>query len=377
MRTLLSSVALLACGCTPKVHLRVLEPSEIHVPAHVQQVAYVDRSEAQNLGQNVVGAIEGLLTGEEIGQDHAGRDAASENVRRILNESPRFEIVEPGQIAVSSSLYDEQMSWKAARKVCRAAGCQGIVALESFDSDSDVTTREEEYTEDVEGREVHKKQWHATRETHVRTSWRFYDVETKHVVDQVSEHDSHDSWEETASSETGAIESLPAPSERVREMGAQAGEHYGRRIAPSYVTVTRAVFIHGDEHLAAMKHHVKAGLWPEAEVAWIDIWNSDAHNKVKARAAHNIAVCKEIEGDLASAIEWARKSAVMWPRGRTGRYVHLLEERQRQAERLREQMSAPEAPFEEPGSPPEEPEAPAEDTESPRDSSPTIGPPPQ
>ena len=215
-------------------------------------------------------------------------------MRRILNESPRFEMVEPGQIDVDSSLFDKQMSWDAAHRICKAAGCQGIVALEAFDSDSSIDTREEQYKETEDGKEITKKRWHASRQTNVLTAWRLYDVENRTVIDQLRDHSASETWEHTAETEEQAIGSLPSQTQSVRDMGARAGDHYGRRIAPSYVQVTRAIYVRGDDRLKAQKNKAKAGQLKEAESAWKKVWKSGASDKVKARAAYNLAVSKEV-----------------------------------------------------------------------------------
>ena len=382
MKTIIATGLMLSGACTPTVHIQVLKPSAIVVPAHIQDVAFLDRSEAQGLGEGVLGVVEGLVTGEDPGQDHQGRAAAGDAMKEILSNSPRFKIVELGQTNVSSSLFDEQMAWGAATRACKRAGCQGLIALEAFDSDSTVETRHEDYTELQDGKEVHKKQWHASRDTQVMTAWRFYDVEKKRVVHQLHDHSSQASWEFEGTSEQEAIDALPAQSETVRNIGGQAGDYYGRLIAPSYITVSRPFFVRGDSRLKSQKNRVKAGAWQPAEAAWVELWESNAKDKVKARAAHNIAVSQEVGGNLDSAVEWAREAAILWPKGHIGRYVHILEKRQQQAAELLEQMNPPESPDventpEADNAPPAPPKTTAPPPEEPKESEPTMGPPPR
>ena len=216
------SVALLPwlVSCTPSVHIQVLEPSSIVVPAHIQKVAFVDRSEAQGLGEGVLGVVEGLVTGEEAGQDQRGRVSAGEALAESLNNSPRFEWVDLGQTNIESSLFTERLGWGAAKKACKRADCQGLVALEAFDSDSHIATNSEDYTEMQDGKEIHKKRWNAEVNQRVVTSWRFYDVENKRVLHQLVDHTTSANWERTG---TSAQEAIDAGADLRAEEGVGVG----------------------------------------------------------------------------------------------------------------------------------------------------------
>ena len=86
-------IILLSSACAPKVAIQVLEPSHITAPSHIQTVAFVDRSRVDGAGEMVLGAIEGLLTGEAIGADNSGRDEAEKGFREVFGETPRFDLV--------------------------------------------------------------------------------------------------------------------------------------------------------------------------------------------------------------------------------------------------------------------------------------------
>ena len=53
----------LATGCMPKTSLEVLRPADVALPPHIEKLAVIDRSRPANLGQGVLGTLEGLVTG--------------------------------------------------------------------------------------------------------------------------------------------------------------------------------------------------------------------------------------------------------------------------------------------------------------------------
>lgn len=54
---------ILAAGCNPSLRIQVLQPSLVTSPPEIQQLTVVDRSRAKNVGQGILGALEGAITG--------------------------------------------------------------------------------------------------------------------------------------------------------------------------------------------------------------------------------------------------------------------------------------------------------------------------
>ncbi len=339
---------ILACGavgCGPAVTLRVLEPAAVTVPPAVETVALVDRSRPSNAGEGVLGVLEGIVTGEAIGVDTEGRVQALQGLSSGLSNSPRFRVVKTitSREEVESSLFDEGMSWGAARDLCAQIGCQGIVALEAFDSDSRVQTSvERERYKDDEGN-WHSKAVHtAERSTHVLVAWRLYDVAGERVIDDLRDHGSDNTWKGKGSSEREARNRIPSQYDTVTELAFESGEYYAARIAPTWVLVRRSYFAGGDDRLKEAKIYVKADDWPAAREIWMGM-AEDPDPKLRGKAEFNLALAAEVEGMLGRAVEWARLAAEHHPKPKLRGYLYTLEARWAAQELLREQLEgAPE-----------------------------------
>lgn len=339
-------VGVLAAACNPSMRLEVLEPSLVTSPPEIRTLAVVDRSRAKNFGQGVLGAIEGALTGEAIGADNEGRSRAMTAVVVGLRNSPRFDAAETfmPRKELESSLFDKELSWKTASRICRETGCQGIVALEAFDSDSRTDARSEVKKEtDDNGREVSRTEWQAERETRVTTAWRYYDVVNRRVIDDVRTFDRSYTWTETGNTKGEAISRLPEQTYSVAYVGELAGASYARRIAPTYVWVTRSYYGTGHDQLKLAKNHVKALDWAGAADIWNTLYEKDADPKIRGKAAYNLALASEVDGDLRNASSWATEAAVLLANGKARSYRRLIEQRLADQIRLEEQMemSAP------------------------------------
>lgn len=334
-------IALLGAACSPSIRLEVLQPSLVTSPPDIHTLAVVDRSRAKNVGQGILGALEGALTGEAIGADNEGRSRAMNEVVVGLRNSPRFDAAEVfvPRKELESSLFDTDLSWGTANRICKQARCQGIVALEAFDSDSsmDVRRRVEKDTND-EGKEIDRVVYEATRETRVVTAWRYYDVSRKRIIDDVRTFDRSRTWTERGDTRAQAVADLPDQAVTVAIVGGIAGAEYSRRIAPTYVWVTRSYYGSGDATLKLGKNHVKAMDWAGAADLWQTMFEQNPEPKLRGKAAFNLALASEREGDLRNAASWATEAAVLLANGKSRSYRSLLERRLADQLRLEEQM---------------------------------------
>lgn len=341
---MLALVSLLAPGCAKKqTALQVLQPGAVNIPNEIQTVAIVDRAEPANAGQTILGVLEAAVTGETILGDPEGRRTANGELVMVLSNSPRFEVIVPNvtKQQIDSGVWDKPMSFKKVKSICQKHGCDGIIALEAFDSDSYVDHRRLTADEKPEGSDDN---YIATRYTRVLTSYRFYDANQNRILDYDRAHSYDQTWEQRGPSVEAALARLPQHTETIRTLGGKAGNAYGRRIAPTWVTVMRSYYVKGDPRLKQAKNHVRVNDFDGAINYWRDIADTSMDPKLKGKALHNMAVAAEVEGDLDKALSLAREAAVVFSKGTTRSYVYQLEARIRDQQRLAEQLAPPPEP---------------------------------
>ena len=339
-------LAVVVSGCVPTVGLQVLKPADVALPADVQTIAVIDRSRPTNVGQGILGTLEGALTGEAIGADRDGGKEAVSRVARVLQDSPRFEVAVPtfDRKGQDSSLFDKELEWAKVRKITKAHGAQALVSLEALDSDSSITMGKYNATETNDaGREVNRVVHTAERETRVVTAWRLYYPKAPSVIDDLRDYAEVRTWREEGSTPEAARNNLPAQYGTVIQVAGQAGTAYGIRIAPTWIMVSRSYFSDSDVRMKEAKNHVKARDWPGAAQLWREV-AKEADPKLRGKAEYNLALFNEVEGRLRVALERAKEAAVDFPKGRTRSYVAILQRRLSDEMRLKEQMKAVEEP---------------------------------
>jgi tetratricopeptide (TPR) repeat protein len=325
---------ILLSGCGPKIELEVMEPAEVDVPQTIRRVGVLDRSSARGLGESVLGVLEAAASGETLEADRNGRAAALQALVDVLRASPRYDHVELLVVhrrASGTSLFEREVDWRAAREIAGEAGVDAIVALEAFDSDTRLHAAPETGAEETQS-------WSATRKTDVLTSWRLYEPGERRVVDVLRETRTARAWNGEGATRAAALAALPDARNTVISVAGLAGEAYARRIGPATVLVVRRYYARGDDRLEAARASVRAGDWDGAAAQWEAAAASD-DPKVRGRARFDLALRREVQGDLRGAIDLARQAAVDLDNGRARAYLAELERRRVDAQRVEAQVS--------------------------------------
>ncbi len=327
-------------GCGPAVTLRVLQPAEKTVPSHIQTVAVLDRSRPSNVGEGFLGVMEGLVTGEAIGVDTEGRQEAINGLLDVLEESPRYQIVIPmvDREQADSHLFETTIDWEAADAICARVGCEGIVALEAFDSDSHVDHEVETRTKkDDDGNEKKIRVHVVQRQTRVMAAWRIYDVVNSRVIDDDWDHSVAETWDAEGKTESDARGRLPSQYDTVCDLAYRSGDDYARRIAPAWIYVRRAYYASGDSRLKDAKFAVKDGDWETASRIWEGMLD-DADAKLRGKAGYNLALAREQAGLLGEALDLATVAGEAWDKARIRNYRWILEQRMMDEDKLMRQL---------------------------------------
>jgi hypothetical protein len=90
----------------------------------------------------------------------------------------------------------------------------------------------------------------------------------------------------------------------VKKLGTTAGWTYAQWIAPTVSKIPLSFFGKGSERIKRGKALAKKQQWAGAEAVWREeLENPDL--KIRGRAAHNVAVAIDVQGDPEGALEWA------------------------------------------------------------------------
>lgn len=343
--TLLLGSLFVLPSCMPSASTTVLQPARFKLPEHIAKVAVVDRSKPSDGWLNV---LEGVFTGESIGQDRTSRQKAVEGLSDVLQRTPRFKVINTG-IEMSGSRAGVNLpppiEWSEVERICADFGADALVTIESFDTDNNVSTRRElEKRKDKNGKQYTVPRYYSRMRTNVRTGWRMYDPKTHTILDEtVTEDEASD--DSSGDTENQAVSNLPAPVRVSRKIAFNCGQEYGMRIAPTYVQVERQYYGKSKgykEEMSRANRFAQSHDWDKAVAEWQAIEmhaKADGNKKAAGRAAYNIAVAAEMQGKVDVAIEWAKLAWQDYGNKKARAYIQTLLQRQSDDERAADQMN--------------------------------------
>ncbi len=345
LKTMLPAILLagLLSGCMKSTTLTVLQPAQFKVPDHIAKIAVVDRSKPSNGWLNV---LEGLFTGEAIGQDRQSRQEAVRGLTDALEHTPRFRVISTGIEMTGSKAgvgLPAPLSWSEVQRICADYGADAVVAIESFDSDnSTTTTQRQNKKKNKDGTTTTIIDYLAEMRTGVHMGWRFYDPTAKIIFDEIVTDDFLKN-DASGSTERSAVSSLPSQVSVTRKVSFLVGREYGMRIAPVYVQVNRQYYPKAKgfkDQMAQATRFAQAGNWDRAAEIWKKLEAVARDNpKAAGRAAYNMAVVAEVKGNLDLALEWAQKAWTQYGNKKARSYIQTIEKRQNDARKVEYQMN--------------------------------------
>jgi len=334
----LAGLFFLSACSTSSVTVRVLEPADITIPANIKKVAVANRS-LPSKEDKVGNVVEGIITGEGLFVDREASENCVRGVADVLVSSPRFDVIVPGGLdlrGTGTAKFPIPLEWPEVEKICRESNADALITLETFDSNISHRYARDERKKKVDGVETTYIVYIATVDIGISAGWRVYDPEKKRIIDENVFLD-RKAFDAEGASEEEAKRKLPNKRASVKDAGFFAGQQYGFRISPVWVRVGRKYYTRGNDDFKDAKFFVRANEWDKAAEVWKKHANSP-DNKIAGRATYNLALASEINGDLDTALKWAKKSYTDFHNRSAREYVNIINRRIMAAEKLKEQM---------------------------------------
>lgn len=334
-------ILLLGSACKTTTKIDVLQPAAFSVPSHIETIVTIDRSKP---GKGFLNFLEGMVTGENIGQDKRGRESALRGVTDALTRTPRFQVRSSSVEITGSNSGDrmiEPLPWSEIQNIARQYDVDAVLAIEKFDSDQSTSTNSRQVKRKKDGQEYTETVFDSKINMNIRIGWRLYDAEKQVIVDEFEVTEGADA-RGNGPTEQAALRDLPDQFRMAQDISFEAGVLYGMRVAPVWVSVDREFYTtgNGDDKDAMQQaaRYAKADQWERAAEIWRGLISRSAHDKTPGKAAHNMAVAAERAGHLESALDWANQAYLDYGNKNSRNYIRELQWRIEDAKRVEEQM---------------------------------------
>ena len=282
-----------------------------------------------------------MLTGEGIGTDRRGSEAAVDGMISIMQQSPRFKLNRLDINTLKGSgtgQFPEPLSKSTIAEICERNNLDALITLEAFDSDSRVVFSpiiiKQRVNKDVV-RDV--PAFRADSRMNVTIGWRIYNYKSEVISDE-NRYTDYLAFSSEGFTQQEAVSKLPSKYDALVKTGFHAGTRYGRRITPLWVTESRDYYTKGNDPLKLAARKVKVNDWEAAA----EIWKKEALNtekKIAGRACYNMAVFAETRGNFEMALEWSNKAYTEFGNNKARSFSALIKRRMRDREVLQQQMA--------------------------------------
>jgi hypothetical protein len=333
------SIVIMFLSCkTNELYLNVVEPAPVTLPSNIKNVGVINRSKPNDATQKIDN-IDKALTLEGVNLD---KDGAQESIKgltdELLNNNRFTEVKALDDIDFRTSslvAFPAPLSWDIVTQICKETTTDALFSLEKFDTDTRVNYSSRKVDIKTPLGAVPGLEHRIDVETIVKTGWRIYDPLSRQVLDEYTYQESIISTGRGINPLLAAA-ALTGRKEAVNEVSNKAGHGYAFRIIPYQLRVTREYYVKGTNNFKIARRKAQMGKWDEAG----ELWKRDTENnkmKIAGRAAYNMAILSEINGDLDSALQWAQKAYEDYNNKLAPEYVRILENRKYKTEVLKNQ----------------------------------------
>jgi len=332
-------IVMLTISCkTVQISIQVMKPAQITLPSDVKTIAFVNRSlpDKKDRLRNV---LEGAITGEAVFADRLGSEECIKGVIDGLNGSPRLKGIIPSGIDIRGTgtrQFPEPLDWTTVEKICNNNGAEALACLEVFDSNCHTGITNRNVTKKEKDKEITYVVFDARLNVDIESGWRIYFPAEQKIIDQNIYNDSK-TWVNSGDAPKKAEHGLPMKDNAVSQSGFYAGNQYAMRISPRWIWVSRVYYKKGNQDFEQAKRMVQTNDWKGAAELWQKNVN-DSDLKIAGYACYNMALASEMDGNLETAIDWAKKAYVDFKNNKALTYKNILQRRLNDQYQLDEQM---------------------------------------
>lgn len=336
------AIGLIGCSATNTVTMSVQEPAPVDLPPDMKRIGIIDRSRSAE-SDRVLDKIDRVLSAEGKNLDRDGARESAAGLSEELKRNDRFDVVkelDSEDLRLGNpefGVFPNPVSWNTIEEICAANQLDGLFSLEFYDTDTDINYDAKKTTiKGPMGIEVPALEHHAEVNTVIKTGWRIYDNNGRHIIDEFVITEGFTTTGKGVNP-VEAVSAITGRRETVLQISTDIGRSYARNIVPYWIRVKREYFVKGNDNFEIAKRRAQTGNWDGAAELWLKE-TENPKSKIAGRATYNMAIISEINGDIDDAVEWARISYEDYNEKRALRYLRILENRKARMQRLDRQQ---------------------------------------
>ncbi|MBC7694207.1 MAG: hypothetical protein H7141_02045 [Burkholderiales bacterium] len=315
---------------TSQLYINATDPAPVVISDSIKKVGVVSRT---NYSLNYSPSV---IFRQELSEEllKLTQESSAESVKGLtdaLLENRRFEIIRPFTDTILKApdpgLFSSPLSWTLVDSICKTQDVDLLFVLEEFSSDLRVVPL------NVPPPGINPivdllntaMQARVNIITTVRNGWRIYDPSHQLILDEFPMMDElivTAGWVNIVNLQ----EAMLTRKDAIKKSSYKMAHSYAYRTIPRTRTLTREYYVRGTDNFKMATRKVKTGNWSGAGELWL-METKSSKKMIAGRAAYNMAILSEINGDIENAISWAKKAYEDYNNNLALIYVSILKKR--------------------------------------------------
>ncbi len=313
-----------------------MEPAPITISKDIKNIGIVNRSLPDS---NLLSTVHKINSLEFRNINKEGSLETIKGLQNGLTETKRFEVVKllnQKLLNPGGGVFPSPLGWSEVEKICQQNNVTALYVLEVFDTDLKLAPVNipKDLSNPMEILSTIQQQ--VTIITTVKTGWRIYEPQSKLIRDEFTTAENI-TYSHTGINPITAAEAIIGRKEAIKQLANKMGYNYSNEILPYWITVSRDYYVKGTGNFKIAKRKARTGNWDQAGALW-EKETTSKKRKIAGRAAYNMAIINEINGNTDTAIQWAQKSYEDYNNRLALKYVNMLKYRKKQSNRLHNQQ---------------------------------------
>jgi hypothetical protein len=306
----IAALVVFITSCKTSFRISVRRPPAVQLDESVQTFLILNNVTEQNSPDKL---LQQVLQGQQYNGNVVAAERSVQGIMRSLEDSRWYKGVSLSPVQLRN--HDLSINWAKVDSVAAAMGADGIIEIESFDSQAPV------------GGTVLAN---ATGQTRVPLRGSAYVnvyIAQSHLhLDRLDFHEVYNIPISGTINPLNMINDVIRKREYYHHLGQNIGYRIGGLFYSNWVWVNRTYYNKGSRELRMAKRLIHFGNWDLAEKQLANAVNSHK-NKVAGRAKYNTALALEGQGRLDDALAMAERAAFENGTKLAYNYINILKRR--------------------------------------------------
>lgn len=306
----------ISCSSVKKMQVNVQKPILVQLPADVKRMVIVDRTQG-----NFLSAIEGILTGEMIGIDKTLVQECINGLSNPFLRNSKIQITRHAERLKSeqgtSTGFGTVMSANQVSQIAKLHQADALLVLEYFDSDFSIRNISSPNNTGQVSFQGHAKAKVGIRIYLPKTQSLFYENGFTYSKN----------YGETATNKNQLLGKLITGTNALKFVSYELGLFAGRRFVSYRIWEDREIMKGKTDATKRAQRLIIAQDYNNAISTLDNAFKDERKPKNKARIAHNLGFCYEVQGDLQASKRWLTESYMLSGNKKTKRYLNTINRR--------------------------------------------------